>query len=361
VLVQEVADKAWPIVKREAEDLKKDLAKADAQTDPGKRKSAIEKALDDYQTETAKKLIVLACDVFETFAKTKSSYRTYQLKRGFKIVVDGAGLAAALALTSVAGWTGLGTVVGALLITRSVAGLGQEIMDTWREADKIQKRIEASAERLKKQLGSSEIQNTKKQLRNTVVSKLLATEIDGITDTVGKLEQDFELLKNKIKGIKTNAVLTADKLPKLMAAQAEADEHCKPLRQLGVRTRAQQPEMDKLEAALKKVEDSLDKALKEIVAYMEKLNTAQEWVKKHHGDAAILKKKFDSSIVKDVEVLVEVLILAEAFVTGSLAAGGQAIERLGEFSKVTAAMALANDGLSTLKDVGVRVYDKFKA
>lgn len=362
MLVQEVQDKCWPLIKKEAVDLIKVLAKADAEANAGKRDKAIEAAIKKFNENVADKLINLARSVFTSFAKNTKDYSTYKWKTGFKIGVNAAMLGASIALTAVAGWTGVGTVVGAAGMVKSAASLAQQIANTTKDSEAIYKRIVGNVVTLKKQLASPNLKaNTAKQAAATVVNKIFSVEIESLVVTVSGIESDFELLGNKVKGNKVNTTSLAASIPKMLDEQEKLSKDIDKLEKLTQVTKQQTSELKKLKKAQADAEKALDKLLNEIVGIREKVNEIEAWHTKYHRAIRDLKGQYNPKIVKGVGLATDFLLSAAQFVGGNFSDPASTLKDLGDSAKVVVtSLAMTNDAIGTIKDVGTSMYDGFK-
>lgn len=362
LLVQKVADLSWPVVKKEADALIKALGTADAIADKTKRDKAFDTALDGFNDDVAVKLIKVASDVFASFAKDKKDYKVYKIKSGIKIAVNGLSLAASIALTAAAGWSGVGTVVGAVGMVRSAASLTQQIMNLSKDSLAIYQRIVVNIVKLKKQLASPNLKtNTAKQVGATVLNKVFAVEIETLVVTVGAVETDFKLMLNKVKGNKTNAVSLSKEIPKLLDQQDVITKSIADLEVIVKKTGKEEAQLKKLKVAEKKLEGELDKLLEKVHGIMATVNELEEWAVTYTKEVTELNAKFSTKAVKVASVATDFLLAAGSFVGGNFADPAQTVKDLHDASKVVVtSLALTNDSLGTIKDLGTSTYDAIK-
>jgi DNA repair exonuclease SbcCD ATPase subunit len=362
LLVQKVADLCWPVVKKEAEATIKALEKADAIPDKAKREKAVKEELDAFNDAVAEKLIKVASGVFTSFAKDKKDYKVYKIKSGIKIAVNGLSLAASIALTAAAGWSGVGTVVGAVGMVRSAASLTQQIVNLSKDSQEIYKRILGNIVKLKQQLSSSSIKaNTAKQVGATVLNKVFAVEIESLVVTVSAVEGDFKLMLNKVKGNKVNAVSLSKEIPKLMDQLSDLGKEIAKLEEIEKKTGKGGDKVKKAKDAEKKLESSLDKLLDKVHNIMAGVNSLEEWTVTYHKDIAEISKKYNAKTVKVAGVATDFVLAAGSFVGGNFSDPAQTVKDLHDASKVlVTSLALTNDSLGTLKDLGTSAYDAFK-
>jgi hypothetical protein len=356
-LVQKTQDVSFPIVKKAAVDLIKDLAKLDT----GKVKAdgpEVAKVLAAFNIDLSKKLIIAAKNVFGTFAKDDKDYTIYKVKNGFKIGIKIVTLAASVAITAVGGWTGVGTVVGIVGMVRSAASLAQQIANLSKESLEIFKRMVGNIIKLKQQLASPNLKkNTAQQVGATVLNKVFAVEIETLFVTLDGIESDFELLSNKVKGNKVKAVTLSGDITKLLDKQEDIN---KELAKLEAQVKSTGKGRDKLAKMLetqKKVEKETDELLTRVVSLSEGMNTIESWTGTYHKQIKELKAKYNPNVVKAAGVATDLLLAVGSFVAGDFSSPGQTIKELHETStKLVTALGIANDGFSALQDTGTAVY-----
>lgn len=358
VLAQSVADKCWPKVKAAAPELMKALKALDAETDAKKRDPAVDKAVEKFSDDLADDLIKVATSTFTGFGRDKKDYKKYKIKQGVKIAINGSMLAVSIGITAAAGWTGVGTVVGVVGMVRSAASLGQQIANLFKDANTIYLRIDANIEKLKKQLASPSVKaNTAKQVGATVLNKVFAIEIESIVVTVAGVEGDFQLLSNKIKGNKVNAVALAKQIPKLLDLQSEVAALEK-LEKLGTLDPAQTADLKKLRPAMKKVEEKTANVVESVYQLMATIDKVDAWTTTSLRDIVALKSKYSANAVKVASVATDCVLAVSSFAAGNWSNPAETLKDLETASKVVVtSLALTNDALGTLKDTGVSVYD----
>ncbi len=360
VLVAEVQDKCWPIVKKEAESLIKDLKKADSIVDKSKREALADKALAEYRKDTGAKLQSCAMDVFDVYVKDKGDYRLYLTKSGVRLLIDGASFAAAAVLTAATSWSGIGSIVGAVGMARSAGSIVQQFGNLLADAETIKGQIESNAEKLNKQLSSSTISNTVKQGLSAAINAALAIEIEKVLPTVEGLEKDFKLLGDKVKGMHKEAVSLVSDLPKLLDAHEKIAPNQEILADLVKLTGMKTDDYKKFTAELKKVEKSINEAVSQASDLMARVNALKDWVDGKAGEVEDMKKKFSEGAVKSVKLLTQFVTLGLAFYGGNWSNATSTIAGLKSSHALGAALALANDGLSTTKELGTAIYEHFK-
>jgi uncharacterized protein Yka (UPF0111/DUF47 family) len=356
-LVQKTQDVSFPIVKKAAVDLIKDLAKLDEKKlkadDP-----AVVKVITAFNIELSKKLIIAAKGVFGSFAKDDKDYTIYKIKNGFKIGIKIVALAVSVGVTAAGGWSGVGTVVGIVGMVRSAASLAQQIANLSKESLDIFKRMVGNIIKLKQQLASPNLKkNTAQQIGATVLNKVFAVEIETLFVTLDGIESDFELMSNKVKGNKVKAVTLSGNITKLLDKQEDIN---KELAKLGAQVKSTGKGKDKLAKMLetqKKVEKETDELLTKVVSLSEGMNTIEAWTGTYHKQIKELKAKFNPTAVKAAGVATDLLLAVGSFVAGDFSSPGQTIKELHETStKLVTALGIANDGFGALQDSGTAVY-----
>ena len=361
-LLQQVQNKCWPAVQKRLPKLITDLKKADEKADEAKRDKSAQKAMDGFLDDISEEVISLCQGVFDAFAKDRKDYRVYKIKRGVGITVSGVGLAGSIALTAASGWSGVGTVVGAVGIVRSAASLVQQVANLTRDSEQIYDRIIANVLKLRKQLASPNIkENTAKQVASTVLNKVFAVEIESLVVTVEGIESDFELLLNKVKGNKVNVVSLANDIPKLMKEQDKVTAEVDALKAIGVRTGKEESKLKKLEANAADVEKRLDTLLKQITGLSETITKLEKYAVQFHHEISTLNSKFSGKAVKAAGIATELVFAATTFVAGNFTAPSDTIADLHRSSKaLITGFAMAKDGLDTVYDSGSAIYQAIK-
>lgn len=362
LLQQQAQDKAWPAIKKMLPGLISELEAADAKPDEAKRDKAATKAMDKFLDESCEDVIAVCQKVFTDFAKDRKDYKVFKAKKGAGIAISGLSLAGSIALTAASGWSGVGTVVGAVGIVRSSASLAQQIYNVAVDVEKIYDRIVENVMKMRKQLTSSTIkENTGKQIAATVLNKVFAVEIETLLVTVDRIEEDFKLLQGRVKGCKSNAVSLANDIPKLMKKQDEIAVEVKALQDLGVRTNKEQSKLGKLQVEEKDLEHRLDRLLKEITGISDKINKIEAWSGTYEKEISSLSSKYNGKATKAVGIAAELIISATSFVGGNFASPASTVSDLHKAAKsVATGLAIANDGYDVLSKTGGAIYDKIK-
>ncbi|HZV93850.1 MAG TPA: hypothetical protein VFF72_11575 [Caldimonas sp.] len=360
VLIAEVQEKSWPIVKKEAESLVKDLKKADSIVDKGKREAAADKALTEFRKDAGAKLQRCAMDVFEVYIKDKGDYRLYLGKAGVRLLIDASSFAAAAVLTAASSWTGIGTAVGAVSMARSAGSIIQQFGNLAADAETIQEQIRKNAEKLERQLTGGQLGNTVKQGLSAIINAVTATEIENAFVTVEGLEKDFKLLESKVKGLHTNAASLGADLPKLLDAFEKIAPSQEILADLVKLTGEKTSDYKKFTAELADVEKNIKKAVEGASDLMERVRTLQKWTDDRSDMVADMKKKYKEGAVKVTKVLAQFVTLGLAFYGGNWTDATSTIAGFKSSHALGAALAVANDGLSTVKEMGTELFDAFK-
>ncbi len=367
VLIAVARDKCWALVKSNAPSLIKALKKdkgADSQTDKTKREKMVAEAIEDFHDLIGDKMITAAMAVFTSIIKDRKDYKIYKVKQGLKLVINGAGLVASVTLTALAGWTGAGTVVGAIGMVRSAAGIVQQCVNLSKDSMDIYKRVLTNVTKLKKQLDNDNFKtNTLKESVGNVVNKVFAVEIQSLIVTVDGVESDVKLMMTKVKGNRVNAAKLGPKIQELLEAQDELISKIKILekkKKEGTLKKESEKELDKLNISLTKNEKVLDKLLINTTTLMDSAVFLEEWVVGCNQDIANLKSKYNPNVVKGVSFATDLLLTAGSFVGGNFSDPGKTIQDLHKTSEVLlTSLSLVNDGLGTIKDLVGTLEDTF--
>ena len=362
VLVAEVQERAWPVVKKEADPLARKLKdQVDSIEDEKKREAAADKLLQAFRTDVGDELQKVAIDVFQSYVKDKSDYRIHVAKSGVRILIDGAGLALAGFLTATAGWTGIGTVAGGVMMARSLSSIVQQIYNEVAKAEAILERIKENSAKLAKQLAGEDFKvNTLKQAGAAVVNAALAIEVQRFAPTVTGLSKDLELLDVKIKDMHTDAAKLVSGLPELLDSHAKVAPAQEVLADLVKLTGKKTSDYKKLTAELDGIEAKVRKAVEGASELMARVRELKLWVEVKSAEVETLKKAYDEGAVKKVDLLTRFVVLAGAFCAGNWSSPDSLLADLKGSKEMVASLALANDGLGTVKELGDQIYDAFK-
>lgn len=363
VLIGIARDRCWDIVSQNGSNLAKVLKNAyDKEENETKRNKLVADAIEKFHNQIDDELINAAMKVFSSHIKDKKDYKIYKVKQGLKLVINGAGLAASITLTAVAGWSGAGTVVGAVGMVRSAAGIIQQCLNLSKESMDIYKRILTNVGKLKLQLDNPNFKtNTLKQSAGTVINKVFAVEIQSLVITVDGIESDVKLMKNKVVGNRVNAANLGPKIQALLEAQDDLIKEIKKLEKLkddGKISKEKAKELDKLKKALEKNEKILDPLLINASTLMEYAVTIEGSIGKLDVEIKNLKSKYNPNVVKGVGLATDFLLAAGSFVGGNFSDPAKTIQDLHKASEVVkTSLSLVNDGLGTIKDIGQSLSD----
>jgi hypothetical protein len=207
-LLQEFYDAAFDEGKKHGALLKVSLEKIDQDVLSGKLATAaaqaqVRDACAKFKAglETSAPVAVVA--VWTAYQKEHEEYRTYQIRAGLKMGASITGLAVSVATTATTGWTGVGTIAGVIGMIKSVAAIGSQIYDLWKEATEVGNEVDEIIKTLIKRY-QDESKNLvgAKELGAKAVSELTGYQMDSIP----KAEDKLKLFNNKLKGLHVTAV-----------------------------------------------------------------------------------------------------------------------------------------------------------
>ncbi|MEP2718113.1 hypothetical protein [Pseudophaeobacter sp.] len=145
-------------------------------------------------------------------AMTKAEYRTYKIKAGVDLAIDGLNVVGGVA--SAVGTGGFALIVGLYGIIKTLIGMAMKIYKLAIEADKMQKRvtknlvkIQKSFDKKKKELSGA------KDTGKAFVNSILGADF---LPTVGSVKSDNDQYKSKIQGVDVGAHKIAKKLNEVL-------------------------------------------------------------------------------------------------------------------------------------------------
>ena len=318
----------------------------------------------DFTDQLGQRLQNIAYEEFKIFAKQKQDYKLYKKQTGVKLIVNGASLAASIALTAGVGWTGVGTVVGAVMIVRSASLLAQELFALARSTEVVFGRIIKHLADLKGHLKKSQsgLKNTAKQAASTVLSQVLAIEIKGAFATVEALEKEFALLENKVKLNKKSAVKLAADIPKLLNEQKKIDDEI--AKTLPEEIILSDPQRGTFRNALSVLEARQNTNAAKLHILLDGVHNHMAYVNEmeglsimYHSEVKKLKASYNPNAVKVAKVATQFVMAAGSFAAGNFSQPEALLHDLDESAKaLVTALNLANESLTVVKEVGATAY-----
>jgi len=346
-LLQEFYDAAFAEGKKLGAALKAELEKIDAQVLAGTLESSaaqkqVSNACLQFKADLEKAAPAAVIVVWTKYQNEHEEYRIYQIKAGVKMGASITGLAVGVATTVTTGWTGAGTVMGIIGIIKSVAAIGSQIYELWKEAAQIGAEVDKIIKTL--------IERYKDESKNRVGAvELGAAALKQLTgyqaDSVPKAEDKLKLYNNKLKGVHVCAVSAGADLKKCLT---EYDALKKKLRKL-IEALANSPKakapLQKLEKAILENEKVINNLVKLIAGRMETYKTGMESAEEYEKAINVLKGQVAQWSTLAQKYAVPLLGLVGATDLES------AIEKSGEaVLEITAAAVEAEDALETAND-----------
>jgi len=192
-----------------------DLRMADAAYMRADRKSEREQVTEKFTKDAKRQLKQFTKDgakaaqlAWAKMAKTKSEYRTYQVKAGVALAIDGLSVVAGVAAT--VGTGGFALVAGIYGIVKTLVGAAGKIYKLEIDADKMQARVTKNLKKIQKSFNAK-----KKELSGAsdtgkaFVNQMLGADF---IPTVSTVKGDNEQYKSKLQGVDVNSHKLAKEL-----------------------------------------------------------------------------------------------------------------------------------------------------
>ena len=174
-------------------------------------------AFDSFETDYAKKADEAAQKVWAELAKDRTEYRNYKIKTAVSIGGKIGGIGVGVASIAVAGWTGVGTVMGLLALVKSTIDLVNKIVDGLKEARELAKEIASDLSALKAAYArESKALNGVEEVGKDVLARLSGIQLNTVSAATGNVK----LFGSKIQGCNVNATAMGAEIDK---ALKEAD------------------------------------------------------------------------------------------------------------------------------------------
>ncbi|MEN1679141.1 MAG: hypothetical protein AAGJ46_06080 [Planctomycetota bacterium] len=266
-LRQEFFDAAYEVGKREAKTLGAELKTIDGdltsgKTTPDGAAKPIAAAYDRFETKYETGAAKAVQEVWNTYCKDKADYRKYKLKCRVKIAGKVIGTGVGITTTVAAGWTGVGTIMGAGAAIKNGAEVLYAIKDMWQSAQNLRKEIDRELVALQKRFKEP---NTASAIESggQALEALTGYRTSTVT-TVGKKVRDFGF---KLKGVHENAV-------KLGKQIDTAHREIKGLKSKLRKSQAAAKSSPKVKTALAKTEKKIDRFGEMVGSLVEKAATS---------------------------------------------------------------------------------------
>ncbi|WP_122074756.1 hypothetical protein [Pseudophaeobacter sp. EL27] len=142
----------------------------------------------------------------------KAEYRTYRIKAGVDLAIDGLNVVGGVA--SAVGTGGFALIVGLYGIIKTLIGMAMKIYKLAIEADKMQKRVTKNLAKIQKSFDKKKKElSGAKDSGKAFVNSLLGADF---LPTVSSVKSDNEQYKNKIQGVDVGAHKIAQKLNQVL-------------------------------------------------------------------------------------------------------------------------------------------------
>ncbi len=241
-----------------------DLRQADAAIQRTDKKSERQAITENYLKESKKRMKIFSKEgakaaelAWAKVAKTKADYKTYQVKAGVALAIDGLSVVAGIAST--VGSAGFALVAGLYGIIKGLVGAAAKIYKLAIDADKMQAKVVKGLKNVQKTYNANKKEvSGAKDTGKAVVNQLLGADF---LPTISTVKSDNDQYKSKLQGVDVQSHKVAKELTAVL----------KDMEKL-----SRQPEIK----ASKKVSKALDKLQASVSKLMDKVITMQEQVNK---------------------------------------------------------------------------------
>ncbi len=304
--------------------------------------SQVESACAKFKADLEKAAPVAVMAVWTTYQKEHEEYRAYQIKAGIKMGASITGLAVSVATTATTGWTGVGTIAGIIGIIKSVAAIGSQIYELWKEAAAVGAEVDEIIKTLIKRYQDE----SKNKVGATELGAAALKELTGYqVSSVPKAEDKLKLFNNKLEGVHVNSVSAGADLKNCLT---EYDAIKKKLRKMiGTLDAAPKAKaaIQKLEKVILETERTINTLVTLISGRMETYKTGMASSKDYKEAIETLKGQVAEWSKIAQKYAVPLLGLVGATDLKS------AVEKSAEAAaQITAAALEAEDALETAKD-----------
>ena len=192
-----------------------DLRMADAAVMRTDRRSERNDIAERFQKDAKRQLKVFSKDgaraaelAWAKVAKTKSDYKTYQVKAGVALAIDGLSLVAGVASTVGSG--GFALVVGIYGIVKGLVGAATKIYKLALDADKMQGRVTKGLKKIQKSFNAQKKElSGAKDTGKAFVNQMLGADF---VPTISTVKADNDQYKSKLQGVGVNSHKLAKEL-----------------------------------------------------------------------------------------------------------------------------------------------------
>lgn len=238
----------------------------------------IQQAYKDFEAAVGPAAKTAMDNVWKKIISDKQEYRKYQVKSGLSIVAKSIGLVASIAATAAGGFTGAGTVIGAIGMAKTAITLFNETRDLLKDAESVGRTLDKDIASMRDKLNAQSPTTTGvKELGKAGLERLTGIRTTGLKS----IDDNFTLYQNKLKGYHTKASSLGGKINQLLNETQALSKKVVLLKQEASAKKIPQlaTSANKLEATVSKLEKQLDNLLKGASSAMEGYNKGMENVK----------------------------------------------------------------------------------
>ena len=238
----------------------------------------IKKAYTDFEAAISPAAKTAMDNVWKKIVSDKKEYRIYQVKSGLSIAAKSIGLITSIATTAAGGFTGAGTVIGAIGMVKTTIQLFNETRDLLKDAETVGKTLDKDIASMREKLNAQSPTATGvKELGKAGLDRLTGIRITGLKS----IDDNFTLYQNKLKGYHTKASSLGGKINQALSETQALSKKVALLKKEAAEKKIPQlsTTANKLEATVSKLEKQLDNLLKAASSAMEGYNKGMENVK----------------------------------------------------------------------------------
>ena len=281
---QELVDAVTKTVQEKGTDLKSALETINQKvanngySDLNVATADIQKAYKDFEAAVEPAAKTAMDNVWKKIISDTKEYRTYQVKSGLSIAAKSIGLVASIATTAAGGFTGAGTVIGAIGMAKTAVTLFNETRDLLRDAESVGKILDQDITSMRNKLNDQKpVETGIKESSKAGLERLTGIRTTGLKS----IDDNFTLYQNKLKGYHSKASSLGGKINQLMNETQALSKKVAVLKQEATTKKIPQlaTAANKLEATVSKLEKQLDKLLSGASSAMEGYNKGMENVK----------------------------------------------------------------------------------
>ncbi len=243
-------------------------------------------------------------------AKTKSDYKTYQVKAGVALAIDGLSLVAGVAST--VGTGGFALIAGIYGIVKGLVGAAMKIYKLAIDADKMQARVTKGLKKIQKSLNSKKKElSGAKDTGKAAINQLLGADF---VPTISTVKADNDQYKSKLQGVDVNSHKLAKELN---AVLKEMDK---------ISRRPEVKSSKKVSKALDKLQAATAKLIDKVITLQTKVNEGTVFQKK----TAAAIKELETMEPKKWKAIQKGLVITDIVLAGGdYSKAGEAVLTVG--------------------------------